>query len=50
VVGAATVYGSSVDVVNFPFSPIYVGLAVVSCAVVAVRGRQLRTPHPKKAR
>ena len=50
VVGAATVYGSSVDVVHFPFSPIYLGLAVVSCAVVAARGRQLRTQHPKRGR
>ncbi len=50
VVGAATVYGSSVDVVHLPFSPIYLALAVVSCAVVAARGRQLRTQHPRRGR
>jgi hypothetical protein len=49
-VGAATAFGSSVDVVHSPFPPVYVALVAVSCVIVVARGRHLRTRHPTGGR
>jgi hypothetical protein len=49
-VGAATVYGSSTDVVHGPFPVVYVAVIAASAVVVLARGRHLRALRPRRSR
>lgn len=49
-VGAATVYGSSADIVRGPFPIVYLAVIAASAVVVLARGRHLRTFRPRRPR